>query len=122
MSDPVTDPGTAAGTTPLPATAPPVAPQAEEDLAERIAAAVRAVPAVHDLHGGVFGEVATYLPGRQVGGVRLTERGCEIHVAAVAGIPLAETVAAVRVAVAPLVAGPVDIVVEDVVVPPGGAP
>lgn len=118
----MTDPGTAAGTTPLPANVPPAAPPPEGELAERIAAAVRTVPTVHDLHGGVFGEVATYLPGRQVGGVKLTQRGCEIHVAAVADIPLTETVAAVRAAVTPLVDGPVDIVVEDVVVPPGGAP
>jgi hypothetical protein len=118
----VTDPGATAGTTPLPAPVPAAPPPPERDLAERVAAAVRAVPTVHDLHGGVFGEVATYLPGRRVGGVKLTERGCEIHLAAVASVPLADTVAAVRAAVAPLVDGPVDIVVEDVVAAAGGSP
>jgi len=32
----------------------------DPDLSERIAELTRAVPGVADLHGGVFGEVATY--------------------------------------------------------------
>ena len=41
------------------------------ELVDRVAAAVRAVPGVHDLHGGAFGEVAAYLPGRRVPGLRV---------------------------------------------------
>lgn len=85
------------------------------DPADVIASAVRSVPGVHDLHGGTFGEVATYLPGRRVQGVRLTDDGCELHVSAVLGPSLRDTVEAVRRAVRPLVLGRIDITVEDVV-------
>ena len=43
------------------------------ELSEQVAAAVLSVPGVHDLHGGVLGEVATYLPGRRVNGIRLLD-------------------------------------------------
>ncbi len=33
-----------------------------EDISERIVAAVLATPGVAAMHGGAFGEVATYLP------------------------------------------------------------
>ncbi|PID54173.1 MAG: hypothetical protein CSA58_05640 [Micrococcales bacterium] len=45
-----------------------------------MAEAVRAVPGVADLSGGVMGEVGTYLPGRRVAGVRLRENSTDIHV------------------------------------------
>lgn len=88
-------------------------------LADRVAAAVRAVPAVADLHAGSFGEVATHLPGRRVLGVRLGETA-EVHVAAVHGTPLPALAEAVRAVVAPLTGTPVRVVVEDVV--PAGDP
>lgn len=84
------------------------------DLAEAVAAAVRSVPDVHDLHGGAFGEVGTYLPGRRVPGVRITEHGCELHIVTRGASPLAATVELVRDAVRPLVSGPVDVTVEDI--------
>ncbi len=49
------------------------------ELADRVAAAVLTVRGVTGLHGGVFGETATYLPGRRVPGVRLTEDVTDIH-------------------------------------------
>ena len=55
----------------------------------RSSAAVLSVPDVHDLHGGAFGEVATYLPGRRVPGVRLTDDGVELHVVTRGANPLA---------------------------------
>ena len=45
----------------------------ETELADSIAAAVLAVPGVAALHPGMFGEVGTYLPGRRVTGVRITD-------------------------------------------------
>ena len=48
--------------------------------ADRVAVAVLACPAVVRLSGGRGGEVATYLPGRQVVGVRLTDAGAVVHV------------------------------------------
>ena len=85
--------------------------------ADLVADAVVAVPGVHGLHAGVLGEVATYLPGRRVNGVRLLEPGCEIHVVLDLGAPIGATSDLVRQAVRPLVGGPVDVTVEDVVAP-----
>jgi uncharacterized alkaline shock family protein YloU len=85
------------------------------ELAEAIAAAVTAVDGVAELHGGIFGEAATYLPGRRVAGVRIDGDDTEIHVSVLFGFPVRHTAAAVRDAVAPLVTGPVHVVVEDVV-------
>ncbi len=54
---------------PAPRTPSELTPDAPDDaLVDRVAAAALSVPGVHDLHGGVLGEVATYLPGRRVGG------------------------------------------------------
>lgn len=83
--------------------------------AEQVAAAALGVPGVAGLHAGSFGEVATYLPGRRVSGVRLRDDSTEVHVTAVMGTPLRELADAVRAAVSPLVDTPVGVVVEDVV-------
>ena len=84
------------------------------ELADQVADAVRAVPGVHDLYGGVLGEVATYLPGRRVVGVRLTDDGCDVHIVTTGRQPLAEVAPAVRAAVRPVVPGRIDVTVEDV--------
>lgn len=86
------------------------------ELADRVAAAVRAVPGVHDLHGGL-GEVATYLPGRRVTGVRLREDETHVHFVLAWRASVADTTAAVRAAVAALVPGTVHVSVEDVAGP-----
>ena len=94
-------------------------------LADAVAAATRAVPGVADLHTGAFGEVATYLPGRRVNGVRLREQVTEVHIVLTWGSPLLDTADRVRAAVAALVTTPVDVTVEDVVEPvvaPAGPP
>jgi len=90
------------------------APEGAPEPVDVVAAAVRAVPGVADLHGGMFGEVGTYLPGRRVPGVRLGEADTDIHVSIVFGAPVRETAQAVRRAVAPLVTGPVHVSIEDV--------
>ena len=82
--------------------------------AGRVADAVRAVPGVADLHGGLFGEAATYLPGGRIPGIRLTDEVAEVHVVLRLGSPVREVAAAVRDAVAPLVDTPVEVTVEDV--------
>ncbi|KQY55791.1 hypothetical protein ASD11_14895 [Aeromicrobium sp. Root495] len=83
------------------------------DQAEAVATAVLAVPGVHSLHAGLLGEAATYLPGRRVNGVRLGADDCEVHVVLAWDVPVLETADRVRVAVEPLVAGPVHVTVED---------
>jgi uncharacterized alkaline shock family protein YloU len=82
--------------------------------ADAIAAAALAVDGVAGLHGGMFGEAATYLPGRQVTGVRITESGADVHVIVSYGSSVHQVAEAVRRAVAPLVTGSVDVVIEDV--------
>jgi len=102
----------------------PDTPAAEpaRDPAEVIATAVLATPGVEALHPGAFGEVATYLPGRRVVGVRLRDPGCEVHVTLAWGAPVLATSDSVRAAVAALVTGgPIDVVVEDVANPAAGS-
>ncbi|MUL78444.1 Asp23/Gls24 family envelope stress response protein [Mycolicibacterium sp. CBMA 226] len=86
-----------------------------EDTAERIAAAVTAVEGVAGLHAGMFGEVATYLPGRRVSGVRIGPDRVDVHVSLVLGVPVRPTAAAIQRAVAELVELPVDVTIEDLV-------
>ena len=103
-----------------------------EQQADQIAAAVLAVPGVAALHGGMFGEVASYLPGRRVAGVRITAEAIDVHLSVLIDAPIRDTAAAVRRAVAAvaLTALPVNVTVEDVLPAtptpatsePGGAP
>lgn len=88
----------------------------EADQADLIAAAVTAVPGVVALHAGMFGEVATYLPGHRVAGIRTNTDGVtEVHVTLRYGTPVRDTAARVRDAAAAVVGGVVDVTVEDVV-------
>ena len=87
------------------------------ELADQVAAAVLTVRGVTGLHGGMFGETATYLPGRRVPGVRLTENVTDIHLTLAYGAPVFTTAHQVRTAVAALVPGPVNVTVEDVAPP-----
>ncbi|GAB3823274.1 hypothetical protein [Kribbella italica] len=89
----------------------------EPELSERIAELTRAVPGVADLHGGVFGEVATYLPGGRVPGVRIRPDHTEVHVSVFWDQPVRATAEAVRTTVQSLVGTPVLVTVEDVVHP-----
>ncbi|WP_431903144.1 hypothetical protein [Amycolatopsis thermoflava] len=84
--------------------------------ADLVAAAVRAVPAVADLDSGRFGDIATYLPGRRVAGVRV--RPEEITIGVVIRYPaiVGEVAAAVRAAVGK-VDRPVRVAVVDIVLP-----
>ena len=73
------------------------------------------------LSGGLVGEVATYLPGRRVPGVRLADGSIEIHVVACWGVTVPELAAEVRDAVGPIGAGlPINVHVDDVDVPGDG--
>ncbi|MFJ8965836.1 hypothetical protein ACIRG5_41245 [Lentzea sp. NPDC102401] len=84
--------------------------------AARIAAAVRALPEVVGLHGGRFGEVATFTPPHRTIGVRVQED--EVTVRVVVGYPFAagEVAEAVRGAVG-AVGVPVHVVIGDLVEP-----
>lgn len=83
--------------------------------AEAVATVVESCPSVARLTAGNLGvEVATYLPGRRVRGVRLDGGTVEVHVAARHGVPLPRVGEDVRAAVAPLVGGaPVSVYIDD---------
>jgi hypothetical protein len=90
------------------------------ELAERVAAAVAAHPAVAGLHGGLYGSVATYLPGRRLLGVRIGGGDEPVEVAVVlrADRPIPEAVRSLRREVSRLCGGAaVDITVGDIVLP-----
>jgi hypothetical protein len=85
---------------------------------EAVAAAALGCPLIADLSGGRFGEIATYLPGRRILGVRELEGTVEVHVVARWGTPLPEVADVLRAAVAPHAGGlPVAVFVEDIEVP-----
>ncbi|MFF2622928.1 Asp23/Gls24 family envelope stress response protein [Oerskovia jenensis] len=94
----------------------------QDELADRVVAAVLAVPGVVRLHAGVFGEVATYLPGRAVTGVRLRPEETEVHLVVSVGRPLPDVARDVHEALRGLVPGPVRVFVEDVESPPSSPP
>ena len=82
--------------------------------ADAIAAAALGCPGVSGLHGGALNEVAAYLPGRTVPGVRLAEDRVEVHVVARYGSILPTLAEAVRAAVLPLADGlPVEVHIAD---------
>lgn len=96
-------------------TAPPPPPSTPEpSTADLVAARVLSVPGVAAMHAGTVAQVATYLPGRRVAGVRLGPESTEVHIALRFGSPVAATADAVRGALTGLVPGPVDVIVEDV--------
>ena len=86
---------------------------------DAVAAAVRSCPAIADLSPGPWGGVVSYLPGRQLAGVRVASDHVLISVRGRWGVPVAEMARQVRTAVAGLV-GPrrVDLEVADL----AGAP
>lgn len=90
-------------------------PTARADDADTVAGIAVAVPGVRSLHPGMFGEVGTYLPGRRVAGVRITDDTIDVHLVVESDAKVRETAAAVRQAVGdayPMHA--VNVTVEDV--------
>ena len=85
------------------------------DAVDTIAAAVTAVDGVAGLHGGMFGEVGTYLPGRRVAGITTRSDVTEVHVTLDFGSDIRSVADQVRHVVSSIVEGPVNVVVEDVV-------
>lgn len=86
--------------------------------AHAVSAAVERCPTVASLFGGELDEIATYLPGEKVSGVRLRDDRVQLHVVARWGVTVGDLESDVRAAVAPLVGGrAVDVHVEDLEVP-----
>lgn len=120
-----TPPGT---TTPISVGAGPAGPAARTpapDVSEAISAAVLAVPGVASLHGGAFGQVASYLPGRSVTGVRVRPDVTDVHVVLFWGSPVLATADHVRAVVQPLISAisaRVDVTIDDIVDRPAAPP
>ncbi|WP_409180908.1 hypothetical protein F9C11_31065 [Amycolatopsis sp. VS8301801F10] len=81
--------------------------------AGRIAAAVRELPEVADVHSGRFGRVATLGAGGRVGGVRVTEEDVTVGVTVRTPFSAGDVAAAVRAAVASP-GRPVHVLIADV--------
>ncbi|RZS43639.1 hypothetical protein EV193_102620 [Herbihabitans rhizosphaerae] len=97
---------------------PPTPTPEPGQLADEIADAVLAHPAVARLDGGPFGVVATLVPGRKVIGVTVDESAGAVEIAVVllAGNPIPAVVAELRERVRAISgAGAVDVTVTDIV-------
>lgn len=85
---------------------------------DAVAAAARACAAVDDLCSGPRGGVVTYLPGRQVPGVRVASGHVAVSVRIRWGIPATELARQVSIALAPVTgARRIDVVIADVADP-----
>ncbi len=113
--------GASASGPPAPVTPAREGPDGHGELADLVRAAVLSVPGVADMHTGTFGEVATYLPGRRIDGVRIRPDTTEVHVIVTWGSPVLAVADELRAAVEPLVGTPVDVSIQDVV-PHGSRP
>lgn len=83
------------------------------DQSEVIAEVVLGVEDVAALHGGQFGEVGTYLPGRRVTGVTVDETVCAVHISVRYPADVLRVAERVRSVVSALVDVPVDVTVGD---------
>ncbi|MGW0037386.1 hypothetical protein [Gordonia sp. NPDC003376] len=88
-----------------------------KSVAEQIADSVLAVDGVTDLHGGLFGEIATYLPGGRVTGVQVDDDRTEVHVVLDLACDLRAVAARVVTTARQITGGPVAVFVEDVSTP-----
>ncbi|MGC4960290.1 hypothetical protein [Gordonia sp. DT101] len=79
-----------------------------------VADAVTAVPGVTGLYGGVFGEIATYLPGGRVSGVVVDDDSARVHVVVDMDHDLRGVADRVRERVEELTGLPVTVTVEDI--------
>ncbi|WP_245006062.1 MULTISPECIES: Asp23/Gls24 family envelope stress response protein [Rhodococcus] len=82
--------------------------------AETVADAALAVHGVAALHGGEFGEVGTYLPGKRVTGVVIDENGCNVHISVAYPANVVTVAQHVRDAVGQVVDVPITVTVGDV--------
>ncbi len=102
------------------ATGRPVSPVVHGVDVDALAAAVRSCPAVADLDPGrAVQSIATYLPGRQVGGIRVTDTATTVQFVLRWGASVSEAASQIRSAVGGLTGGrPIDLVVSAVTDPP----
>lgn len=94
----------------------PAAPEPDPDVLVAVTLACTYVAA---MSGGALGEVATYLPGRRIRGIRMSSDGIDVHVVGVFGPSIADIVDQVRLAVERVAPWrTVSVHVEDLEAPP----
>lgn len=88
---------------------------------DAVAAAVRACPGVDDLNGGPLNaRLATYLPGRKIDGLKLTDDTLTVQIRIVWDVPVTEVGEQIRAATLLLAPGRrVDLVIADITPAPG---
>ena len=90
---------------------------------DAVAVAAAGCAGVAALDSGQFGEVASYLPGRQVPGVVVRPDSVLVQVRSRWGVPAAVLLAQITAAVTPTAAGRrVDVVIGDIDDPPSLGP
>lgn len=93
-------------------------PAVTDTEADRVLTAVLACPGVAGVGSGPANPIATYLPGRQVPGIRLDSDRITVAVVARYPTPVPDAAAQVRDAVAGIARGrPVDVHVSDIAIP-----
>lgn len=86
---------------------------------DAVADAVRACVGIDDLDAGSLASVVSYLPGRQLAGVRVDADHVTVQVRAEWGAAVPDLARRIRAALAGLVSGRrVDVIVSDIVGPP----
>lgn len=104
----------------IPPTGPPGSAIIDGVDVDSVAAVVLSCAGVAGLDGGRFGEVASYLPGREIPGVVVSGGRVKVHIRVRWGVPVPNLVALIRAMLVPL-AGPrpVDVTIADIDDPPG---
>ncbi|MEU7905684.1 hypothetical protein [Actinoplanes sp. NPDC049118] len=83
--------------------------------ADAVASATRGCPDVEDLCGDPLGDIATYLPGRRLPGVRIDREAVLVQIRARWNTPAATVAHEIRAAVAGLAPGRrIDVTIADV--------
>ncbi len=96
---------------------PPTAAAGATD-ADIVSTIVSNLPDVAGLSVGAFGEVASYLPGRKILGVRVDDDAVEVHIVARYGKALGTIAEQIGSALAPVLAGrPLQVFVDDILLP-----
>jgi hypothetical protein len=86
---------------------------------DAVAAAVLGCAGVAGLDGGRFGEAASYLPGRKVTGVVVSDGRVKVQIRSRWGAPVPELAALITTVLMPLTGSrPVDVVIADIDDPP----
>jgi hypothetical protein len=86
---------------------------------DAVAAAVRQCDGVSGLDGGLYHEVATYLPGRTVDGVSVDADRVQVQVRSRWGVEAPLLATLIQITLAPLVGSrPVDVTIADIDDPP----